>query len=255
MIDLPFRGRRLARQAATFWRRAAREAEAAPLAALERQRTEADALATSLAEFRHVADERLAFPRPGANRFPQPGGTDWAWRPDAFRGPLSWRGRAGVGHRTELDAGLTLFHDCDISELTVRQVRLTGESELAPYGLRLDVFRFDGTFLSLALDLPTEAITGLARRHIVRLVLTLHLERPAEVFARLNIKHGPNTEAMLREIPDPEGELTVEFDLAYTDLNEKRIESAWLDLIFEGAEMNQIELRDLTLCRYPRAEI
>ena len=47
----------------------------------------------------------------------------------------------------------------------------------------------------------------------------------------------------------------MEFDLAYCDLNEKRIEKAWLDLIFEGPAMNQITLRDVTMCRYPRAEI
>ena len=29
----------------------------------------------------------------------------------------------------------------------------------------------------------------------------------------------------------------------------------WLDLIFEGAEMNQIILRDVSLTRRPRAEI
>jgi len=29
----------------------------------------------------------------------------------------------------------------------------------------------------------------------------------------------------------------------------------WLDLIFESPEMNQVTIRDLTFCRYPRAEI
>ena len=47
----------------------------------------------------------------------------------------------------------------------------------------------------------------------------------------------------------------VEFDLAYTKLNEKRVERIWLDLIFEGPEMNQVTIRDLTLSRYPRAEL
>ena len=47
----------------------------------------------------------------------------------------------------------------------------------------------------------------------------------------------------------------VEFDLAYTKLNEKRVEKLWLDLIFEGPEMNQVTLRDLTFSRRPRAEL
>jgi hypothetical protein len=47
----------------------------------------------------------------------------------------------------------------------------------------------------------------------------------------------------------------VEFDLAYTKLNEKRVEKMWLDLIFEGPQMNQVVLRDLTFSRRKRAEL
>ena len=41
-------------------------------------------------------------------------------------------------------------------ELTLRQIRNTRESDVAPFGLRMDVFRFDGSFLSLVIDLPEE---------------------------------------------------------------------------------------------------
>ena len=44
----------------------------------------------------------------------------------------------------------------------------------------------------------------------------------------------------------------VEFDLAYSQLNEKRIERAWIDLIFENPQMSQVILRDLTFGRRPR---
>ena len=54
---------------------------------------------------------------------------------------------------------------------------------------------------------------------------------------------------------DETGRAVVEFDLAYTKLNEKRIESAWIDLIFEGPDMNEITMHDLTLSRHPRSEI
>ena len=47
----------------------------------------------------------------------------------------------------------------------------------------------------------------------------------------------------------------VEFDLAYTKLNEKRVEAMWIDLIFEGPEMNQVTIRDITFSRHPRAEL
>ena len=47
----------------------------------------------------------------------------------------------------------------------------------------------------------------------------------------------------------------LDFDMAATRLNEARVERAWLDLIFEGPEMNAITLRDVTMSRRPRAEL
>ncbi|MDZ4134740.1 MAG: DUF6478 family protein, partial [Paracoccaceae bacterium] len=38
-------------------------------------------------------------------------------------------------------------------------------------------------------------------------------------------------------------------------MNEKRVDRIWVDLIFEGPEMNQIILRDVTVSRRPRAEL
>ena len=134
-------------------------------------------------------------------------------------------------------------------------IRNTREEDIAPYGLRMDVFRFDGSFLSLVVDLPGEAADGLRRTHLMRMSCIVEMEKPLEIFARLNIKHGPNVEQVVRELPLHEKEVMVEFDLAYTKLNEKRVEKLWLDLIFEGPEMNQVTLRDLTFSRRPRAEL
>ena len=47
------------------------------------------------------------------------------------------------------------------------------------------------------------------------------MEKPLEIFARLNIKHGPNVEQIVRELPLNEEEVMVEFDLAYTRIERK----------------------------------
>lgn len=237
------------------WTRAARQAPTAELQTLRTQSRQARDLAQRLAELIYVADSRLALPRIGSNAFSRPGGTLWSWRPQIWRGPLPRKGMTAVASRTPLGDEVTLFHDCAISELTLRQLRNTREEDLAPFGLRLDVFRFDGSFLSLVLDMPSDAVHGMTKRQIVRVSIIVEIEKPLEIFVRLNIKHGPNVETMVQELPRQRGEAVVEFDLAYTDINEKRIEKAWLDLIFEGPQMNQITLRDVTVSRYPRAEI
>jgi hypothetical protein len=237
------------------WTASARNAAGADLLTLRRERSKARALRHRLDEVLQISETRLALPRIGSSAFPRPSGTDWGWRPNLWRGPLAQPGAAAVQNKTSFGDEVTLFHDCKISELTVRQLRNQREEDLAPFGLRIDVFRFDGSFLSVVLELPPDACAGLKRRHLIRLDTIVELEKPIEIFARLNIRHGPNTEQIVRELPLHEETVFVEFDLAYTKLNEKRVERMWIDLIFEGPEMNQVTLRDVTLARYPRAEL
>lgn len=248
-------GRWVQQGALARWAIAVRQAPDAPLDVLRNQRQRARKLRVLVDELNYVADSRLALPRVGSDAFSRPSGTEWSWRPQVWRGPLGRKGVSAVASKTMLGDEITLFHDCKISELTLRQIRNTRAQDLASYGLRMDVFQFDGSFLSLVVDVPKEACDGLQRRHIVRLNAIIEVEKPLQIFARLNIKHGPNTEQLVLEMPLGHDEVTVEFDLSYSEINEKRIEHVWLDLIFETPEMNQITVRDLTFCRYPRAEI
>ncbi len=243
------------RRALNRWALSAREASRVKLSVLRRQSTRARLLRTHLDRLIYVADERLALPVIGSNSFPKPHNADWAWRPEIWRGQLPQRGISSVQSKSMLGEEVTLFHDCARSELTLRQLRNHREEDLAPYGLRLDVFKFDGSFLSLVLDLPQPAVEGLKRSHILRVSSIIDMEKPIEVFVRLNIRHGPNTEQIVRELPSNQHDATVEFDLAYANLNEKRIEKVWMDLILENPQMNQITFRDLTFSRRPRAEM
>ena len=245
----------LHKQVLRRWRRAARKATGLDPVALRRHRFHARQLRGYLNEVIFAADERLALPAVGSNAFPRPFGTDWAWRPEVWRGPIPAKGMSSVETKSMLGAEVTLFHDCARSELTLRQLRNTREEDLAPYGLRMDVFRFDGSFLSLVVDLPAEALRGLSKDHLMRMDIIVEMEKPIEIFARLNVKHGPNTAQIVRELPLSEEKVAVEFDLAYSDINEKRIEKAWMDLIFEGPEMNMVTLRDVTFSRRMRAAI
>ena len=249
-----FLDRLLHARALKNWRSAVRRSETAALTDLRAQRSRARDLRVHLDRLIHVADGRLSRPRIGSAHFPRPVGSDWSWRPDLWRGPLPVPGLASAPKRAEVDGEVTLFHDCAISEIALRQCRNTLDGDLAPFGLCMDVFKFDGSFLSLSIDLPLDAGAGMTRSHLMRLDATIASERPLGITARLNIRHGPNTEQILRDLPGETEVKTVEFDLAYARLNEKRIEKIWLDLIFDAPEMNRMMVRDLTLCRHHRAD-
>lgn len=222
--------------------------EPAALAAL-RARAQALRLRLDLAD--RIAEARLAVP--GA--VPRPLHTDWAWRPGPWSAPFRPGGLSHVASGTALGEGAKLFHDCPGSEIAVRQVRAPASAGPAPFGLRMDVFRFRGTFLSVAVDLPAEAVLGLTRRHIFRICLDVGTERPVAVFGRLNIRHGPNTEQVVQAFDIPEGPCHVDLDLAATRLDEDRVERAWIDIILDAPDMNHIRLDDVTLSRRPRAEV
>jgi len=250
MIDSLLHRRSLRR-----WGKAGEKVETVDLATLRKWRGRARALRRNLDVVIHEAEHRLALPVIGSNVFRKPMGTDWWWRPMLWKGPMPVPGMASVPGKAPICEGTTIFHDCRRSELTVRQIRNTREADIAPFGFRMDMFRFDGSFLSLVLDLPEEAARGLKLKHLIRMDVIVEMEKPLEIFARLNIKHGPNVEQIVRELPLHEQEVMVEFDLAYSKMNEKRVERLWIDLIFEGPEMNQVILRDVTFSRRPRAEL
>lgn len=245
----------LHRRSLRRWMRKSHAVFTADPATLRTWRGRARALRRNLDIVIHEAEHRLALPIIGSNVIRKQMGTDWWWRPLAWKGPLPTPGMASVAGKTAIGEGITIFHDCRRSELTLRQIRNTRESDIAPFGLRMDVFKFDGSFLSLVLDLPEEVARGLKQRHLIRLDAIVEMEKPLEIFARLNIKHGPNVEQIVRELPLNAEEVMVEFDLAYSKMNERRVERLWVDLIFEGPEMNQVVLRDVTFSRRPRAEL
>ncbi|GHE01603.1 hypothetical protein U879_16690 [Defluviimonas sp. 20V17] len=237
------------------WRQAIKTMDSLDPNALRALHGEAGQIRREIDRLTHAADGKLALIAMDADRPRRPIGSDWAWRPALWRCPQDPPGLTEIVNQTQLGQEATIFHDCDKSELSLRQLRNHAAEDRAPFAARLDVFRFDGSFLSLVLDFPPEACQGLGRRHVIRMDAIVDLERRIEIFARLNVKHGPNTDQVVRELPLQTPAVMVEFDLGYSDINEKRVEKIWVDLIFETPRMNQITLRDVAFSRRPRAEI
>ncbi len=250
-----FLDRYMHRKSLGHWRQAAKAATETPEPLLRRQRDEARKLRTHLDLLIQQADGRLARPLIGSVQFPKPLGTDWSWRPDLWREPLSRHGVASAPRKAPMDLQVTLFHDCEQSEIGMRQVRNRRDKDLAPFSLAIEVFGFTGSFLSLSVELPPDAAQDLTRQHLMRVDTLVECERNGDIFARLNIQHGPNTEQVLRKLDENRTSNAMDFDLAHLSLNEKRVEKIWLDLIFDDPGMNRIVLRDLTFCRHFRADL
>jgi len=180
---------------------------------------------------------------------------DWSGRPGPWNAAMRPRGIVHLPSPTALSTGVTVYHDATRHDLSLRQDMATGGQGDARFGLVLEVYRFDGSFVSFVHDLPVEAIAGLTLNHFIAVDIRAEREQPLEVYARLNVQHGPNVEQMVRQV-DFRGESgRAEFDLAYSRINERRIEKAWLDLILEGPEMTRIAIWDVVVMRAPRADV
>jgi hypothetical protein len=188
-----------------------------------------------------------------AGAVPRPGGTDWAWRPDLWSMPVRPAAHAPLPPSLALSGDTKAFHDCTLGEATLRQIAAPPGSAAA-HALALDVLGFVGSYLSLVVTLPDGALKGLARRHILRMEALITPERALNVYARLNIRHGPNTEQIARQMDLSAQSSLAEFDLGHAEFAESRVEGAWIDLIFEQPSMNRIVISDLTLTRGVRAE-
>ncbi len=248
-------GRLFHKGALARWQDAAQAAGTTPLTDLRAQRYQARQLKGALIELCHKADDRLTPPYPGTRRFARPVGTDWSWRPTAWRLRLDQPGRAPVLDKTRIGDEISVFHDCTSQEITLRQMRNLRETDIAAFGMRLEVFHFTGSYLSVVIDLPTDICQNLQKQHLIQLTTQIEMENSVPVLVRLNVKHGPNTDQILLTLPVGDPEAVVEFDLSETQLNVKRAEKMWIDLMFQTPQMNQFTLRDLTISRLPRAQI
>lgn len=184
----------------------------------------------------------------------RPDQCDWASRPAPWHEEMRPRGIVGLASPQALPGGATVFHDCNHAEITLRQERAPAWVKGPQFGLVLEIYRFDGSFVSFVQDLPSAALEGLTRNHFVSVNLVADREHPVEIYARLNVQHGPNIEQLVRQVDFDGSTGCAEFDLAYTKINEKRLEKAWLDLIVEGPKMTRIALWDMVLLRAPRAD-
>lgn len=242
------------RRAVAGWQRRADRVTGIGPVRLNLLRSRAIELRRRIDGFVQAADARLESAPPEAQALPL--GTDWVWRPDPWRGRLAVPGAAPVSSGRALCDGVHLFHDCSLAEIGLRQRRNPGGPGLPPFGVEVEVFGFHGRFLSLALDLPQAAATGLGARHLVRLETQVLAERAVCLFARLNLQQGPNVRQILRQIPIDQIAVdrgVAAFDLAAT--GEGRVDRLWLDLIVEAPAMNRITLQDLRLSRHPRAAL
>ena len=181
--------------------------------------------------------------------FPRPLHTEWAWRPELWSVSVAPSAIESFSSGASFGAQTKLFHDCRQGACSARQVGVSDGP--APFTLDVDVHAFDGDFLSVAIDLPEEALAKLTRDRILRVAARCGDER-SEIFVRLNLRCGPNAEHLVQRL-DAGQDSHLDLDLAELKHVDDAATSAWVDVIFETPREDSICLHDLTFTLRPRA--
>lgn len=237
------------------WRRVAAEPpDLSEPADLRRARIEARQERREIDRFLADVEKRLSADLGATNAMRKPAGGDWSWRPALWRVQTIAGGVATPATGEVLDEETSLFHDCSLNEISLRQDRNRRPTDLAAFGVVIETFEFCGSFLSLAIKLPDDGVHSLRQHHILQVCADVEAEHPVAMSARLNVRHGPNTAEIPASLPDRAGERVAEFELAHWGINDSRIERAWLDIILIAPRMNRVRMNDIVVTRRPRAE-
>lgn len=216
-----------------------------------RAKAEARQVRQALDQFLDAAEDRVSG---GAQAgLWQTHASEWRWRPAPWRRPLDQQGFAGRPAPWFFGADVSLHSDCPLGEIAARQIRNSHIESPAPYGLQVDVFGFQGKFLSLVLNLPADVCKGLSGHHLISMDMLVQAEQPGTIYARLNVRHGPNTEQITREVAWDQDRRTASFDLSGHAIDEGSVGRLWIDIFFESPALSSVTVRELTVSRRPRA--
>ncbi|MEL6205351.1 MAG: DUF6478 family protein [Pseudomonadota bacterium] len=178
---------------------------------------------------------------PAPEGYAWPPGTGWAWRPGLSASPVPlWPARE-VPSGEAIAGPVKAFHD--------------GGAAVAPHTDGFAIWGTGGEFLSLVVDLPGDGAAHLSSRHILTVAGRAALKGERTLYARLNVRHGPNTAQQTRGARIEDGLLLAEFDLAYLDLRHAILSAGWVDLIVDDPRGICLSVTDLTLSHRPRAEL
>ena len=133
---------------------------------------------------------------------PAPGFDSLSLHTDAL-----WRPTIAQRHGAREPDPIRTFHDGPKTSLSVSRdashISLTGQDDV-------------GHFASVALELPKAFRTALKPRHILRLQAALAVTHAVQTYARLNLRHGPDTYVITRTVQPGTGPCLADFDLAST---------------------------------------
>ncbi|MXU64753.1 DUF6478 family protein [Oceanomicrobium pacificus] len=190
-------------------------------------------------------------PAPLTGCAPVPG-LIWGWRPDLWAAARKPAAQDGFQPWQALSGDVTLHSD---------DPRLTASLSQRPAqsgAFGIDLHLTDpgaARYLSLSSALPLADAARITRHDILSIDVDLGTVPDAPVFLRLNLGWGPNVGEQTQAWPAGAPDARFAFDLFYMAFDNRVLDKAWIDLIFEAPLADHLAVEDIALQRHPRATL
>ncbi len=179
--------------------------------------------------------------------FDLPPKTQWGYTPALWQHNFDSETVGNILTGTEIAPRVTLHHDAESVDMRIAPV----ENSAA---LSFDIREFSGGFLSLAFGFPESDAKAIQRHDLIRIAIQSEAAEQFKAYARLNLKHGPNNEQIVRMI-DIGQDGFAEFDIFYTEFEPTRASDAWIDLIINEPQGKSFTLKQVVILRRVRATL
>ena len=170
---------------------------------------------------------------------------DWCAQIGPFIANDDARAGAALPSGVDLGGGIKIFHN---GHETAVQAKA-----LSPDSITLQTMQFKGTYVALAIDLPSPAMAGLRKDHMMRLAMPLTAQNCNALHARLNLSQQTKTQDMQGSILWQADQIFADFDFYHTEMGQTPAQHGWIDLIFSPQSDCLLTLGQITIGRRPRA--
>ncbi|GHA48023.1 hypothetical protein GCM10008927_11210 [Amylibacter ulvae] len=184
-----------------------------------------------------------------------PSKTDWCKRPKTWSASQSRLPIANAEKTQKICDSVILFHDCPLGNIQLEQTTSSQNETTANFALSIKVGKFEGSYLSLVVTLPNDAIIDLSPNHILQSNLLIDCDPSMDIYARLNLQSKSGTQQIIRTFDPTDLGHLVNFDLVGHITQVRVIDKSWIDVSFDNPENQTIVLHDLTCFRRRRAAI
>lgn len=172
----------------------------------------------------------------------------WQVKPRVFAAALSQPGVSEPVSGNPIGDDLTLFHDAE--HPLMRWSQILGARGKA--GLRLTIYRFDGSFISLAASIPDPFSRKLRSGHQISVDFTAKASRPIALDLRLNLEIAGRREEMTAHRILTDCAHSVTFDLRHHEITVEDRVKAWCDLMLRNPGMVEVDLSCLSITLHAR---